>query len=102
MTKNSRQKFNYLENEKSYNVKEEAFLIIFKGLSLEQIKTFFLEVESSALKNINENLNENSKMDIIMINVAHFLDMSLFHFMLESDIMLVSIPMSLLLFCFKI
>ena len=42
MLKKSRQKFNYLENEKS-------FFIIFEGLSLKQIKTFFLEGESPTL-----------------------------------------------------
>ena len=30
-------------------------------------------------------------MNIVIINITHFLDMSLFHFIVESDIMLVTI-----------
>ena len=41
MTKKSRQKFKYLENEKSFKMKQKAFFIIFKGLSLKQIKQFY-------------------------------------------------------------
>ena len=42
MTKKSRQKVKYLENEK-------AFFIIFKGLSMKQITQLFLEGESPTL-----------------------------------------------------
>ena len=42
MPKKVRQKFKYLENEKS-------FFIIFEGLSLKQIKNFFSEGESPTL-----------------------------------------------------
>ena len=38
MTKNSRQKFKYLENEKSFKDKKKTFFVIFKGVSLKQIK----------------------------------------------------------------
>ena len=34
VTKNSRQTFNYLQNEKTFKVKQKAFFIIFKGISL--------------------------------------------------------------------
>ena len=34
MTKKSRQKFKYLENEKSFKVKQKAFFINFKWLSV--------------------------------------------------------------------
>ena len=47
MLKKSRQKFKYLENEKSYD--EIKMLIIFEVLSLKQIKMFFLEGESQTL-----------------------------------------------------
>ena len=36
-----RQKFEYLENKKSFIDEIKAFLIIFKGLSLKQKKTIF-------------------------------------------------------------
>ena len=42
MTKKSRQKVKYLENEK-------AFFILFKGLSMKQITQLFLEGESPTL-----------------------------------------------------
>ena len=45
-TKKSRQKFKYLENEKSIFNDEKAFFIIFKGLSLKPIKLFFGRRES--------------------------------------------------------
>ena len=47
MTNKSRLKFKYFEHEKSFS---DAFFIIFKELSLKQIKQFFLEGESSTLK----------------------------------------------------
>ena len=50
MTKKSRQKFKYIENEKAFKMKQKVFLKIFKGLSLKQIKKFFLEDESPTLK----------------------------------------------------
>ena len=46
MTKKSRQKFKYLENEKSFWGKKKGLFIIFKGISLKQIKLFFLEGQS--------------------------------------------------------
>ena len=45
--KKSRQKFNYLENEKSF--KDEIKSIIFEGLSLKQIKKICWEGESPTL-----------------------------------------------------
>ena len=51
MTKNSGQKFKYLENEKSFSEKKKVF-IIFIGILLKQIKLFFLESESLNLKNL--------------------------------------------------
>ena len=45
MTKKLRQKFKYLESEKilrAFDIKQKSFFIIFKGLSLKQIKQFFL------------------------------------------------------------
>ena len=48
MTEKSRQKFKNLENEKSFKLKESIFMI-FKGLSLKQIKQFFWENESPTL-----------------------------------------------------
>ena len=51
MPKKSRQKFKYLENEKSFQDEIKAFLIIFKGLSLKQIKQiFFGKLESDFKK----------------------------------------------------
>ena len=49
MTKKSRQKFKYIENEKRFKLKQKAFFIIFKGLSLKQIKQVFLEGKSAIL-----------------------------------------------------
>ena len=40
MTKKSRQKFKYLENEHRFQVKLEVFFIIFKGLSFAQYFKF--------------------------------------------------------------
>ena len=48
MTEKSRQKFKNLENEKSFKLKESIFMI-FKGLSLKQVKQFFWENESPTL-----------------------------------------------------
>ena len=47
MTKKSRQKFKYLENEKSFKVKQKAFFIIFQGFS---IAKNCLRLESAPLK----------------------------------------------------
>ena len=44
----SRQKFKYVQNEK------KAIFIIFKGLSLKQIKSTFMEGDSSTLNNTKE------------------------------------------------
>ena len=44
MTKKSRQKFKYLEKEKAFKMKEKAFFIICKGLSLKRIKQFLWKV----------------------------------------------------------
>ena len=41
MTKMSRQKVKYLENKRAFKMKEKAIFIIFKGLSLKQIKIDF-------------------------------------------------------------
>ena len=43
------------------------------------------------LRNMHENQDKGRKMNIMMINIVHFLDMSLFCFMTESDIMLITI-----------
>ena len=43
-----REKFKYL---RAFKVKQEAFFIIFQGLSLKQIKPTFLEGESLDLNN---------------------------------------------------
>ena len=43
MNVKSRQKFKYLENEKRFKMKQKAFSIIFKRLSLKQIKRSFFE-----------------------------------------------------------
>ena len=45
MTKKSRQQFTYLENKK-LSKKGKVFVIIFKGLSLEQINQFFWKVRA--------------------------------------------------------
>ena len=45
MTKKSRQKFKYLEKEKAFKMKEKAFFIICKGLSLKRIKQFLWKVK---------------------------------------------------------
>ena len=47
MTKKSRQKLTYLENEKSFRGKIKGIFIIFKGLSV--LKSY-LEPESAPLK----------------------------------------------------
>ena len=49
MTKKSRQKLKYLENEKSFKGERKAFFIIFKGLSLKQIKQIFLDGKGPTL-----------------------------------------------------
>ena len=43
MTKKSRQKFEYRENEKSFQDEIKSIFITYKGLSLKQIKQFFFE-----------------------------------------------------------
>ena len=51
MTKMSWQKLTYLENEKSLkSMKQKAFFITFKGLSIKQIEQNFLEGESPTLR----------------------------------------------------
>lgn len=45
----------------------------------------------SSLTNVHEDPNKNSKMNMILMNIAHFLDMYLFCFMVESNIMIVPI-----------
>ena len=40
---------------------------------------------------MHENQDKGRKMNIMMINIVHFLDMSLFCFMTESEIMLITI-----------
>ena len=49
MTKKPREKFKYLENEKSFQVETKRFFIIFKELSWKQRKETFLEGESPTL-----------------------------------------------------
>ena len=41
MAKKSAQKSKYLENKRDFNMKEKAFLILFKGLSLKEIFIFY-------------------------------------------------------------
>ena len=57
MTKMSGQKCKYLENERSFEdeIKKKTFFIVFKGLSLKQIKQIFLEDESPTLNYISKN-----------------------------------------------
>ena len=50
------------------------------------------------LRNINENQYENSKMNVIIINIAHFLDISLSYYMIESDIFTILLPLLVLRF----
>ena len=52
MTKMSKQKFKYLENEKAFKMKQKAFLIILEGLSLKQINRNFLRRWESDFKEI--------------------------------------------------
>ena len=49
MPKKSGQKFKYLENEKSFYDEIKSIFHNFEGLSLKQIKFFFLEGESPTL-----------------------------------------------------
>ena len=49
MSKMSRQNFKYLENQKNLKDEIKSIFIIFKGLSLKQIKQVFLEGESLPL-----------------------------------------------------
>ena len=49
MTKNSRQKFKYLENEKSFSEKKIVFHYFYRAF-IEANQTFFLESESLNLK----------------------------------------------------
>ena len=49
MPKKSKQIFKYLENEKSFSDVIKNLFIIFEGISLKQIKKFFLEDGSTAL-----------------------------------------------------
>ena len=50
------------------------------------------------LRNINENQYENSKMNVIIINIAHFLHISLSYYMIESDIFTILLPLLMLRF----
>ena len=52
MTKKSRQKFKYLENEKSFYDEIKNIFHHFEGLLLKQIIKFFLEGESPTLKTL--------------------------------------------------
>ena len=49
MTKNQDKSLNILRTKKAFQINQKAFFIIFKGLSLKQIKHFFLEGESLTL-----------------------------------------------------
>ena len=44
MNKKSRQNYKYFENEKSFPDEGKVFFIIFKGLSVKQIKKIFWKV----------------------------------------------------------
>ena len=46
MAKNSRQDLNILRTNRAFKTKQKAFFIIFKGLSLKQVKQIILEGES--------------------------------------------------------
>ena len=54
MIKKSRQLFKYLENQKSFQDEKKTFFITFKELSLNQIKTTFLEGERPTLNILNQ------------------------------------------------
>ena len=56
MTKNSRQKFKYLEDKRAFKMKQKAFFIILKGLSLKQMKQIFWERENPTLSFIKLHL----------------------------------------------
>ena len=49
MTKKSRQKLNSLRTKRAFKIKQKAFFITFKVLSLKLIKQFVLEGESPTL-----------------------------------------------------
>ena len=53
MPKKSKQKFKYLENEKSFQDEIKGIFIIFEGLSLKQIIKRFLEGDSPTLIDIS-------------------------------------------------
>ena len=50
MNKNSRQKFKYRENKRSFYDKIKAIFYRFKGFSLRQIKKFFFERRESDIQ----------------------------------------------------
>ena len=54
MTKKSRQHLNILRTKRAFKMKKKTFFIIFKGLSLNQIKTIFLEGERLTLNILNQ------------------------------------------------
>ena len=49
MAKLQDKKLNILRTKRAFKMKQKAFLIIFKGLSLKQIKQFFLEGDTPTL-----------------------------------------------------
>ena len=62
-------------------------LLIFKPFL--EVPMFYIYCYS--LRNIHQNPNKTSKINIIMINMAHFLNMSLFYFKVKCDIILATI-----------
>ena len=53
-TKKSWQSLNISRTKKNFNMKQKAFFIVFKVLSLKKIKTTFLECENPTLKAIRQ------------------------------------------------
>ena len=52
---------NILRTQRAFKMKQKAFFTIFKGLSLKQIKQFFLESESPTLSLLKELHRENTR-----------------------------------------
>ena len=82
MTKKFRQKFKYLEKEKSFQDELKTFVIIFKGLLLKQIKQTFFEGESPTLTYfcLNHNLQELAQVrDLLHINTLEMVIFAICH-----------------------
>ena len=67
MPKKSRQKFKYIKNKKKFQDETKVFFIIFKGLSLKQLKQNCLEGESPTLK-FNLNLDATLRKNEVFIS----------------------------------